>query len=248
MASKDDIPSDLTLELGEDFTPDKFMAAARAFFGYVEECARMVAPTDGKTPDWTVAVREGSALLAVVPNRATPLEVLAPIYIKAATGARALARGSIDDSGLSEPAIKHLKTLSELTEVKHKVPKVVRLWVRREPIIVGPDIARVVKEDWRADYKDYGTIEGRLRTIQEAGSLQFMIRDEQIGQTVRGYFPEDMLQRAFDNFRRRVEVSGVIHYRRNGTPISIDATDIEALPEDSDLPTAADVRGLLRAS
>jgi hypothetical protein len=51
----------------------------------------------------------------------------------------------------------------------------------------------------------------------------------------------------FSNFRKRVEVSGIIHYRRNGTPISIDVERLEALPDDSELPSLDDVRGLLRS-
>ena len=50
-----------------------------------------------------------------------------------------------------------------------------------------------------------------------------------------------------DKFRKRVEVSGIIHYRKNGMPISIEAEQIIALPDDSELPTAEDVRGILRS-
>jgi hypothetical protein len=63
---------------------------------------------------------------------------------------------------------------------------------------------------------------------------------------VRCYFPEELLPSVFDTFRKRVEVSGVIHYRKNGTPVSIDAEQIIALPDDGELPTAEDVRGILR--
>jgi hypothetical protein len=84
----------------------------------------------------------------------------------------------------------------------------------------------------RANYRDYGTIEGRLRTIQEGyqGSLQFQLLDAALRQKVRCYFPEDLLPDVFDKFRKRVEVSGIIHYRKNGAPIGIEAERIEALP------------------
>lgn len=67
-------------------------------------------------------------------------------------------------------------------------------------------------------------------------------------QKVRCYFPEELLPDVFEKFRKRVEVSGVIHYRKNGTPISIEAERIDALPDDSELPNARDVRGILRIS
>ena len=123
-----------------------------------------------------------------------------------------------------------------------------RLWVRRKPISVEPSIARVIREDQRTEYIDFGTIEGRLEMIQEgySGGLQFQIRDTMLRQKVRCYFPDDILHEVFETFRKRVEVSGVIHYRKNGTPVSINVERIEALPDDSELPTARDVRGILR--
>jgi hypothetical protein len=39
MATADQIPTDLTLEIGEAVSPDKFLVLAKAFFGYVEEVA-----------------------------------------------------------------------------------------------------------------------------------------------------------------------------------------------------------------
>ncbi len=62
-------------------------------------------------------------------------------------------------------------------------------------------------------------------------------------QKVRCYFPEVLLPDVFEKFRKRVEVSGVIHYRKNGTPISIEAERIDALPDDSELANAGDVKG-----
>jgi hypothetical protein len=248
MATSDQIPSDLTLELGEGFAPDKFVAAARAFFGYIEECARLACSDGQSSLEWTVAVREGSSLLSMVPSESISPAILNDVCNRAELGAGALARGNIEGAGLPDLAVKHLKTLSELTETKHRLQRTIRLWVRRKPIVVGPEIARVVREDWRADYKDYGVIEGRLKAIQEQGSLLVQIRDEALGVNVRGYFSEEMLQKAFENFRKRIEVSGIIHYRKNGTPVSIEVSQIVALPNDADLPTFADVRGLLRVS
>jgi hypothetical protein len=87
-----------------------------------------------------------------------------------------------------------------------------------------------------------------LQTIQDKdGSLQFQIHDALFKQTIRCYFPEEMLPQVFNSFRKRVEVSGEIHYRRNGTPISIHAERIEKLPDDDELPSLDDVRGIFKA-
>ena len=245
MATLDQIPTDLTLEIDANVTPEQFMAAARAFFGYVDEVARGVAP-EGAVPKWKVMLREGSNLLAVEPAPSAVPAVVQAVYLRADEGIRQLAEGNLQASRLPEPALKHLKTLSELTEARGN-PVPLRFWVKRQPVQVNQEIGRVIREDWRADYKDYGTVEGRLTAIQEQGTLQLLLKDEWLKQTIRCYVPEDQLPDAFANFRRRVEVSGVIHYRRNGTPISVEVEVIEALPEDSELPSANDVRGLLAA-
>jgi len=247
MATPEQIPTDLALEIGEDLSPERFMAAARAFFGYVQEVGQALVP-EGEKPRWIVRVREGSTLLAVAPTPSVPPEVAKVVYVRAERGIQHLKDRDIEDSGLGEPALRHLRILAEMTEAgPNKAPPVaLRLWIEKKPITFEPTIASVIREDQRADYNDYGTIEGRLETIQESyGTLQFYIRDALLRLRVRCYFPEDLLPSVFEQFRKRVEVSGIIHYRRNGTPVSIEAEHIVGLPDDSELPTAADVKGVL---
>lgn len=246
-ATPEQIPTDLTLEIGEDLPPDRFMAAARAFFGYVQEISEAVSH-DADTAKWIVKVREGSTLLAVAPKPSVPPEVARVVYARAESGLRHLVNRDIEDSGLGEPALKHLRVLSEMTEAgpNKAAPVSIRIWIEKKPIAFEPAIASAIREDQRADYNDYGVIEGRLETIQETyGSLQLYLRDALLKQRVRCYFPEGMLANVFEHFRKRVEVSGIIHYRRNGLPISIEAEHILGLPDDSELPTADDVRGIL---
>jgi hypothetical protein len=245
----DQIPTDLALEIGENLSPDRFMAAARAFFGYVQEISSVVAP-EGEPARWIVRVREGSALLAVAPSPNMAPETARTVYVRAERGMRNLINRNIVDADLPEPALKHLRILSEMTEAgPNKAPPVpIKLWVEKKPISFEPTIASVSRDDVRADYNDYGAIEGRLESIQESyGTLQFYIRDALLRQRVRCYFPEELLADVFERFRKRVEVSGIIHYRKNGAPISIEAEHIIALPDDSELPTAEDVRGILRS-
>jgi hypothetical protein len=243
-ATPDIIPTDLTLEIGDDLPPDRFLAAVRAFFGYVQE---IEAGLDGDALGWTVRVREGSALIAIDPAPAAPPELVESVYTLAEHGIRDVANGQIDKANLSESALRHLKVLSELTVARQDRIVPMQVWVRRRPISLTPRIRDVIREDRRADYNDFGTVEGRLETIQDRdGSLLMHIRDRMFRQKIRCYFPEEMLPDVFDKFRRRVEISGVIHYRHNGVPISIEAAVIDALPDDDELPTAEDVRGILR--
>lgn len=246
MIAPDQIPTDLAIEIAGDVTPEQFMAAVRAFFGALDETAHAVAP-EGAMPKWRVQVKEGSNIVAVEPASSVPPAVVQATYARIDEGVRQLAEGNLQASRLPETALRHLKTLSELTENRGS-PIPIRLWVNRRPVTVNTDIARVIREDWRANYKDYGTVEGRLTAIQEHGTLQLLLKDEWLKQTVRCYVPEEKLPEVFAAFRKRVEISGVIHYRRNGTPISVEVESIELLPSDDELPSHEDVRGLLKAA
>jgi len=246
MATQEQIPAELTLEMGDDPSPADFLSAARAWFGLVQEVARAVT-ADGKPIQWAVHVREGSNLLAMVPVEATAPEVVRSTRAMTAKGLRSVASGKIDASGFTPTAIGPLRVLADLATRNGEPGLKVRAWVDHQPMDVTPRIASVIHEDERAGYKDIGTVEGRLETIQERHTgLQFEVRAALLRQTVRCHFAEDLLPKAFKLFRKRVEVAGLIKYRRNGIPVSVDVATVEELPDDSKLPTVRDVRGILK--
>src|SRR4051812_14635147 len=103
------IPTDLTLEIGADLSPEQFMAVARAFFGYVNE---LTDDADLRHADrWVVRVREGSTLLALDPRPSVPPEVVHRVYRRVVIGIERLASNDLENSGLPEGALKHLKVL-----------------------------------------------------------------------------------------------------------------------------------------
>jgi len=245
-ATPDMIPADLTMELGDDPSPSRFMSAATHFFGYIAEISKQVAPPDA-VPQWVVRVREGSDLLALAPAaEAESLPWLEPIYAQAAKGVLTLIQGGIDAAALPEPALNHLNKLSELTRGPKERPMFIRLWFKRNPILVDATIAEIVREDERQGYNDFGTVEGIMDTIKDKDGLQFRVRDDVLALAIKCLIAEEQLKQAFDAFRKRVEVSGVIRYNRKGIPRSIRAERIEQLPNDDDLPSPEDVKGILR--
>lgn len=245
MADAEQVPSDLTLELGGNVSPDWFLGATRAFFGCVEEISRAVAP-EGEAPTWIVRTREGSHLIGVDPAPGAKAQLVRAVYDRMKHGVEQLAAGEIDSARLPDAAIRHLKNLSEYAERPRKQSVMVRIWVERKAVALGRDVTQAIVESWGADYKDYGTIEGRLEAIQDREALKIRVRDAVLRQTVDCYVPEDKLPDAFTNFRKRVEVSGLIHYRRNGVPVSIEVDAIASMPNDDELPSIDDVRGILR--
>lgn len=247
MATPEEIQSDLTLEIGEELPPEQFMAATRHFFSYVEEVAREVS-AGGPRFAWRVQVREGSALIGLAADVGAAPEVLRGVCGQVSAGINAVIDGRIDDAGVSEKALGHLRGLSQVTRARRDRRLEVRLWVERTPIPIGPEIAETIDEDWRADYHDFGTIEGRLVAIQDNGALKLSVRDPMLARPVRCHLPDDLLDEALANFRNRIEITGDIHYRKSGAPVSIVVARIDRLPDDSDLPDAEDVRGILSAT
>lgn len=244
MAPIKQLPADLTLDLGGDFSPEEFVSAVRNFFGYVSEITE-AQQGDGSDVSWVVRVKEGSALIGLIPNDTAPRSRISMIYRQARHGVQSLTDGSVARSGLSEKATSHLKILSDLSK-KHGSDSTMNLWIGEVAVPMSGAIAKNLNENIETDYFDLGTLEGRLEAIQDFnGSLRIRIKDFLYPRAINCVVPERLIQHVLDSFRRRVEVEGRIHYRANGTPISIEAESIEILPEDDDLPSAADVRGIL---
>jgi len=82
-ATPEIIPTDLTLEIGDNLSPERFMTAARAFFGYMQDISDAIAPEGSNIAQWIVRVREGSSLLAVDPTPNVPNEVAQLVYNRA---------------------------------------------------------------------------------------------------------------------------------------------------------------------
>ena len=247
MASSGEIPTDLTLDIGGEISPDEFLSAVRSFFGYVREITE-AQQGDGSIVDWTVKVKEGSSLVGLMPSTSAPPSRLAMIYNKASFGVQALTRGDIHGSGLSDKAINHLKALSEIGEKSTRAPNL-QMWVRKQPVAVNAGIAKAIKDAQESDYFDFGTIEGRLEAIKDTnGALKVGVRDFLYPKMINCDVPESLIDRVFSSFRRRVELTGRIHFRHDGQPLSIETSEIDVLPEDDELPSSRDVRGILASA
>ena len=102
-------------------------------------------------------------------------------------------------------------------------------------------------DEWfGVESRDWGTIEGKLWDIKEKGSLKFMVEDNLTHRSAECIFDEDALDDVQDAFRHRVSVTGVIRYKANGEPVSIDVEELYVFPEEHELPTIAEMMGILR--
>lgn len=241
MATKDEIPTDLALEIGDDLEPKRFVAACREFFGLTDEL--------GKTPNddnvvWRVKVREGSNIIALSVDSRSDSNTATAALQRIHEGTIALVSGDFSAPALTEKAIQHAKRLSDLTRSGSSITQM-RMWLARRPIDFGPEVGDLVRQDEASSYSDFGTLEGTLRAISDqAGGLEIRIQDPLWRRAIPCRVSDNQIEEAMEAFRRRVEVTGTIHYNRLGRPTSIRMESLEILPEDKDLPTAAEVKGL----
>jgi hypothetical protein len=76
--------------------------------------------------------------------------------------------------------------------------------------------------------------------------LEVEVFDEISGHLIHCIITPNQLEDAKDAFDRRVSISGLIHYRADGTPISIEVKDIFRFPLSRELPRHDDIRGIFR--
>ena len=96
----------------------------------------------------------------------------------------------------------------------------------------------------RPIFAAWSTVEGRLRSIADFPSPQFVVFEQGTENPVRCAISPSQYEDAFRNFRSTVRVHGYVYYRTNGSASTVrDVTQIEALkPPQRSL---TDFRGLL---
>ena len=247
MAKPDQIPTDLALDIGDEIAPREFVDAVRNFFGYVDEVAR-AQTDDGSQISWTVQIKEGSILVGVKPDAEVAPARVDAIARSVRHGLEALAQGNVEQAKLTDAAIAHVKNMAQLVRRCDDAFSI-SFWINRAPIEIKAGLADKIDSSRTRDYSDYGSIEGRLEAIRDAdGILKIRVKDILYPKAIDCTVPESLLEQVFLNFRRRVELDGLIHYRASGTPTSIKVDQINFLPDDKDLPSAGDVRGIMAAA
>lgn len=241
MASASDIEAPLTLELsGDDITPEIFVRGVRSFFAVLNEVTDQIDDSVG----WRVQVKRGSNLIGVYP-RGMPSPAAAQIINSVEAGLAAIERSEKEPEEFTERALSGARDLAKLA-LASDGGVTVQVWAdRRAQSLTAKSIAYI--DDLLGDaFEEHGALLGRIQTISERGGARFVVYDDLTDRPIRCILPEDKLDEAMAAFRHRCEIYGMIRYRKDGQPNRIRVEDIIVFPDDSELPSAADVRGLLR--
>lgn len=239
------ITTELTIELDEDeISIADFSNAFEHFFGLVREVTKSVTPNK-KSNAWVVQVYPGSAGIGVNPQRAVYLESeINAIRQNCLDGLRQLENGQ-RASFFTDKAIEHSRELAKLFHAK-KAPPNIRIWSRQEahyPIV--KKIAERAGEILDAAYEDFGSVEGTLEKLSAHDAFEFVIYDSLTNQAIKCEVEESKIQDAWSAFRKRVEVIGKVHYRKDGKPVSVKAKEIIEFPDADGIPSLEEIRSIL---
>ena len=97
------------------------------------------------------------------------------------------------------------------------------------------------------EVRTIGTIEGELESLMIHGTSHVVLHDRSTGHQVICCFGNTVSCEALRNaFGKRAAVTGEIRSRRSGERASIDVSSYYVFPPEHELPSAHEVRGLLR--
>ena len=240
MAEASDIEAPLTLELnGDDITPEIFVRGVRSFFAVLNEVTDQIDDSVG----WRIQVKQGSNLIGVYPRAPNPSA--AQIINSVEAGLAAIERAEEEPVEFTERALMGARDLAKLA-LASDGGVTVKVWAdKRAQALSAKSVAHV--DDILGDaFEEHGAIVGKIQTVSERGGARFVVYDALTDRAIRCILPEDKLDDAMGAFRHRCEIYGTIRYRKDGQPNQIKVEDIIIFPDDNDLPSAADVRGILR--
>jgi hypothetical protein len=232
----------ITLDLaGEHISADRFRRAVDAFFDLIAEVSKEVTG-EPSSVRWFVSVEKGSIHLSAAPQAINPTVPVKRIAQAIRSGVSLIEHRAKRPRFFTDAALVNAKTLALVADGREIRKAQVRATPR--PVALTEKTANHVDAILRTKYiEDYGTIEGQLRIVSAQNGYHFTVYDPVTERGIRCRIAEERIDEAIRAFRKRVIVSGLIHYRSDGEPISIDVEDFILLESQ---PAAADeVYGIL---
>lgn len=242
----DKLKGEVAIELdAESVTAREFQSALDSFLTLLRELTRQV---NEKLPQdsWHLTVQEGSQVIAMQPDKVKLTKsVRATICAALFDGMDSLEREAKVPKYFTERALECARDLSLISHGPRDRGTPIRILSRQRACAVTRATWINVSEilDWK--YEDLGTVEGTLEVVSVHNGYEFRIYEPLWLRAIHCYFQEERLQDALANFKKRVEVQGLIRYTKDGFPVSVNVLSITPLPDPKDLPSFRAIRGIL---
>ena len=251
MARKTD-STGLRLELQGQVTLQRLGEALDAWTDLLQEVGRDVAGATSKDAVRFVITdaKGGSLSLGVRPQpgkKSVPVSVMPRIAKTLTAGIRSLERRATRPKHFSDKALINLRDLARLTSPE--TPSVRVSNGNGTGIALSTRLVAHVEAVLAPELESIGTVEGSLEGLITHGKSRFLIYDPITSRQVTCYFGGRIEWRdVIQAFGKRVAASGLIRSRRSGEKVSISASRLHVFPSDDELPSASDVRGILKAA
>ena len=242
----------LRLQLEGQVTLQRLGEALDAWTDLLQEVSRDVAGSASRDAVRFVITeaKGGSLTLGVRPQAAKkgiPASVMPRIAKTVTSGIRALQERPSRPKHFSDTALIKLRDLARLTSPETPSVKVSN--GTGSGITLSSRLVENVEAVLAPELESIGTVEGRLEGLIIHGKSRFLIFDPLTQRQVICFMGGRVeWQGVRDALGRRVAATGRIHSRRSGEKVSIAVSRFEVLQEDAELPSAADVLGILKAA
>lgn len=226
-------------------SPETLKQAVSAFMDLLIEVSAEVG--HGTKILWNVSVEKGSRLFIARPANASS-DASSNTVIKAiSSGLKALERGTaVTPTHFNDRALNAAKRLAMLRGESDRKLNYLRIRSVGKPCEISSRTTISVDRLVSGQRQAYGTLEGKLQTLTERGGLQFTVYDDLFDKGVNCFLEEGTAQSAVQAFGRRVAVSGLIQYDKEGRPVSIRVETIRIFKDVSELPPIKSLRGIFK--
>ena len=223
-----------------------FNVVARSLNHCLHECERCLTGTRALIEYEVTGLHSGSAMLEVQPIRDGSITVADEVTTLFFQAVELLEQG---DSGrdsrlmlLDDAAWESMRCL--YTPARRSNARVEVCGIE----LTSEFIASIDRQ-LAMSHSELGSLSGTVEIVDIHNRSQFSIFPPISNVGVPCHFTEEMFDSVMAAMKRHVTVHGLLHYARDGAlPKRIDVEEIEVHPDDSELPTLHDLRGVLALS
>ena len=158
-------------------------------------------------------------------------------------GLEQLSTGNALPNNFPDDALESAKRLSRDMANENNV---ILLRHQGRTVEVSERIAANIDDHLVKTYFATGSVEGTLEMVTVHGQRYFRVYDAVHGMGVPCYFDSALLEHVRQGISRKVSVQGSIQSDRNGKIRSLRVTELRLLPDEDQLPTPSQMRGLAK--
>lgn len=147
--------------------------------------------------------------------------------------------------GKARPFLKALREMA--TPVGKLVPRARLLLGEGREIALTRELCAHLGRELASERKEPGEVDGRLERINLHDAARVFYVYPSVGPTVvKCKFSDEMRSNVVDAVDKNVRVSGTLSYRaKEKFPTEMEVADLVPLPDDGELPSIMDVRGII---